>query len=158
MHSRIYQISTKPIYKDDYIEEYRYYDHWFLNSVADYVNGDTNRENDIDWLKSCYKEQGLSFGADEGGEYLVVEDKSKYFAKSFEEFQRALKELSEITINDFLTAKYGMKMYNLKSAYNDECGFYVDGDVVGLETFDTFIRYADINVKYYIGATIDYHF
>lgn len=158
MHSRIFQIGIKPIHKDDYIEEDRYYDHWFLHSVADYVNGDTNRESDIEWLKSCYKEQGLSFGTDEDGEYLIVEDKSKYFAKNFETFQKALKELSEVTIDDFLTTKYGMKMYNLTSAYNDECGFYVDGDEVGMETFDTFVRYADINVKYYIGATIDYHF
>lgn len=158
MHSRIYQISTKPIDKCDYIEESNYYDHWFTNSVADYVNGDTNRANDIDWLQSCYKAQGLSFGVDECGEYFVVEDKSKYFAKSFEVFQIALKELSEITIDDFLTTKYGVKMYNLKSAYDDEYGFYVDGAEFGLETFDTFVRYADINVKYYIGATIDYHF
>lgn len=158
MHSRIYQISTKPIHKDDYIEESNYYDHWFTNSVADYVNGNTDREDDIDWLKSCYKAQGLSFGVDEDGEYFIVEDKSKYFAKSFELFQKALKELSEITIDDFLTTKYGMKMYNLKSAYDDEFGFYVDGDGIGMETFDAFVRYADVNAKYYIGATIDYHF
>lgn len=158
MHSRIYQIGTKPIHKDDYIGEFNYYDHWFTNSVADYVNGDTDRENDIDWLKSCYKEQGLSFGIDEGGEYFIIEDKSKYFAKSFEEFQKALKELSEITIDDFLTTKYGIQMYNLKSAYDDEFGFYVDGDGIGLETFDTFVRYAEVDTKYYIGATIDYHY
>lgn len=48
MHSRIYQISKTPIDRDDYIEESKYYDHWFLNSVADYVDDDTNRDDDIE--------------------------------------------------------------------------------------------------------------
>lgn len=158
MHSRIFQISKNPIDKVDYIGESHYWDHWFTNSVADYVNGDTDRENDIKWLKDCYGNEGLSFGVDEGGEYFIVEDKSKFFAKNFEAFQKALKELTEVTIDDFVTGKYGMKMYNLKSAYDDELGFYVDGDDTGMETFDSCIRSSSNGTKFYIGATIDYHF
>ena len=158
MHSRIYQISKNPIDKEDYIEESHYWDHWFVGSIADYVNEDTDRESDIKWLKDCYGDQGLSFGADEGGEYFIIEDKSKYFAKNFEAFQKALKELTEITIDDFVTGKYGMKMCSLTSAYDDEIGFYVDGDDTGMETFDNCIRSSSNGTKFYIGATIDYHF
>jgi hypothetical protein len=50
-----------------------------------------------------------------------------------------------------------MQMYNLKDAYDEKFGFYVDGDEFSLDTFDTFIRYAEVGTKYYIGATIDYH-
>lgn len=157
MHSRIYQISTKPIHKDDYIEEDRYYDHWFINSVADYVNGDTDRAEDIEWLKDCCEARGISFGKDDGGEYLIVEDKNRYFAQKFERFQRTLSELSPITLDEFISAACGMQMYNLKDAYDEKFGFYVDGDEFSLETFDTFIRYAEVGTKYYIGATIDYH-
>ena len=158
MHSRIYQISKKPIDKDDYIKESRYWDHWFINSIADYVDDDTNRAEDIEWLKDCYEARGLSFGTDEDGEYFIVEDKVKYFMSKFETFQEALKELSEIVIEDFASNKYGMQMYRLKDAYEDKFSFYIDGDETDMDTFDCFVRNAEVGVKFYIGATIDYHF
>lgn len=158
MHSRIFQISKNPIDKSDYIEESNYWNHWFTNSVADYVNGDTNRESDINWLKTCYANRGLSFGVDNGEVYFIVEDKSKYFAKSFEVFQNALKKLSEVTLDDFVNGMCGGQVYSIKAAYDDDLGFYVDGDDAGMQTFDDFIRYNDNGAKFYIGATIDYHF
>ena len=158
MQSRIYQISENPIDKTDYIEESNYWDHWFRNSVADYVNGDTDRESDINWLKHCYDNKGLSFGVDDGGEYFIIEDKFKYFAKSFETFQQALKELSEVTLDDFVNGLCGGRVYTIKAAYDDDLGFYVDGDDTGMQTFDDFIRYNSNGTKFYIGATIDYHF
>ena len=158
MHSRIFQISKTPIERCDYIEEDNYYDHWFTHEVADYVDGNTDREDDIQWLKDCYEENGLSFGVDDNGEYLVVEDKSKYFAVNFEAFQKALKELSESTFDDFASGKCGVALYRLKESYNDKFGFYVECESCGCETLDGFIRYAEVGVKYYIGATIDYHY
>lgn len=158
MHSRIYQISKNPIPKCDYIEESNYYDHWFTNSVADYVNGDTNRDDDIKWLKDCYENKGLSFGVDGDGEYLIVEDKIKYFSVNFENFQNALKELSEATLDDFMSGECGTSLYRLKESYDDKFDFYVECEDCGCETFDGFMRYAIVGAKYYIGATIDYHF
>ena len=158
MHSRIYQISKNPIPKCDYIEESNYYDHWFTNSVADYVNGNTDRYDDVKWLKDCYEEKGLSFGVDDGGEYLVVEDKTKYFAVNFENFRKAFEELSKTTFDDFVNGKCGTSLYRLKESYNDKFGFYVECEDCGCETFDSFVRYVPVGVKYYIGATIDYHY
>lgn len=160
MHSRIYQISETPINREDYIEEDKYYDHWFTSSVADYVNGDTNRDDDIEWLQNCYGNKGLSFGRDDNGKYFVIEDKSKYFEAGFEEFKKALQELSENTLDDFISGKGDMSLFRLKNSYDDEFGFYVDdgGEYYGLTTFDRFMRGANTGTKYYIGATIDYHF
>ena len=157
MHSRIFQISSKPIDKCDYIEESHYYDHWFLNSVADYVNDNTDRADDIDWFKSCYKKDGLSFGTDENGEYFIVEDKVKFFEPNFKRFQNALQGLSTTTLDDFITGKCGYPLYDLKSAYDEKFGFYIDGDEFDLQTLNEFIRYSNVGTKYYIGATIDYH-
>lgn len=158
MHSRIYQINKEPIPKCDYIEEDNYYDHWFTNSIADYVNGNTDRDDDIKWLKDCYEEKGLSFGTDNDGEYFIIEDKIKYFAQNFEAFQKALKELSMGTLDDFISGECGISLYRLKESYNDKFGFYVECEDCGCETFDGFMRYATTGVKYYIGATIDYHY
>ena len=158
MHSRIYQISKTPIDRDDYIQEDKYYDHWFTNKVADYVDGDTERDYDIEWLKDCCGNKGLSFGQDDNGEYFVVEDKAKYFETNFEEFQQELKELSEKTFDDFMG--WRVSLYRLKSLHDDDSGFYIDdnGEYCGLTTFDDFMRCVTVDTKYYIGATIDYHF
>lgn len=158
MHSRIFQISKKPIDKSDYIEESNYYDHWFTNQIADYVNGCTNREGDIDWLKSCYNNQGLSFGADDNGEYFIIKDKNEYFAPKFESFQKNLQELSVATLEDFVSYKSSPQMYNLEESYDDKYGFYVDSEDTFLVSFDEFVRCSEVGIKYYIGATIDYHF
>lgn len=157
MHSRIYQISKTPIDECDYIEESHYYDHWFVGSIADYVNDRTDRNDDIQWLKDCYEERGISFGVDDNGEYFIVEDKIQYFTPKFEAFQKALRELSTSTLDDFVNGKSGYPLYSLKSAFNEKFGFYVDGEDINTESFDGFVRYADVGVKYYIGATIDYH-
>jgi hypothetical protein len=158
MHSRIYQISKQPIDKSDYIEESNYYDHWFTNQIADYVNGDTVRENDIDWLMACIKDKGISFSLFGDEIHFIVEDKIKYFESKFEAFKNAIKELSVISIEQFISGECGLSMYHLKEAYDDRFGFYVDGDETDLVTFDDFVRQAEVGVKYYIGATIDYHF
>ena len=157
MHSRIYQISKNPIDKCDYIEESHYYDHWFIGSVADYVSEYTDRNDDIQWLKDCYEKRGISFGIDNNGEYFVIEDKTQYFAPKFEVFQKTLSELLTLTFDDFVSGKSGYPLYSLKNAFNEKFGFYVDGEDINMESFDSFVRYADIDVKYYIGATIDYH-
>ena len=157
MHSRIFQISKTPIDRRDYIEEDNYYDHWFTNLVADYVDGNTDRDDDINWLKNCYEEKGLSFGADDNGEYFIIEDKAKYFAVNFEEFKKSLQELSESTFEDFISGECGYALYRLKNSYSDKFGFYVECESCGCETFDGFMRHATVGDKYYIGATIDYH-
>lgn len=158
MHSRIFQISKQPIGESDYIEESRYWDHWFTNSHADYVSDETNRAGDIEWLRSCYSNRELAFGIDDGGEYFTIEDKTKYFAPKFEEFQKIIKQLTDSTLDNFATAKLEMDVYRLNSAYEDKHGFYVDGDSCGLCSLDDFIRWNDKGEKFYIGATIDYHF
>ena len=157
MHSRIFQISKEPIDKDDYIEESYYYDQWFIGSIADYVNGVTHRDDDIQWLKDCYEERGLSFGADDGGEYFIIVDKNKYFEPKFEVFKTQLGELLNATLEDFASVKLDMNVQRLRMAYEEKYGFYIDGDGWGTCTFDDFVRCGQNGMKYYIGATIDYH-
>ena len=136
MHSRIFQVSEKPIDKADYIEESNYWDHWFIGSVADYVNDNCDRNDDIQWLADCAK--GYSVGRDKNGEYLIIENKEKYFEDAFRQFKATLDVLKDCTLQDF--TKDIFEMYGLKNAYEEK-----------------FIRNFPENVKYYIGGTIDYH-
>lgn len=153
MHSRIFQISKEPIDKADYIDSGYYdYDHWFTNSVADYVSDDCNRDADIEWLKSCAK--GLIFDKDNYGDYFVVKNKEDYFESKFKTFQTSLDKIKECTIEDFSNGMLGI--WSLKNAYEEKFGFYVDvdGEVI---SFDSFVRCFAVNEKWYVGNTLDYH-
>lgn len=152
MHSRIFQVSTEPISKSDYIKESDFWDHWFLHEVADYVNDDCNREDDIDWLAIC--ERGYTVGHDNNGQYIIVQNKEEYFTKAFERFQGLLNKITKYDIQHFAQGIY--EMWDIQNVYEEKYGFYIyfDSDLL---TFDEFIRSCTENEKYYIGGTIDYH-
>ena len=153
-HSRIFQVSEQPIREYDYICESDFYDGWFLGSVADYVNEDCNRKEDIEWLKDSVN--GFTFGVDENGnDYFIIKSKENYFANKFDGFKKQIEKLKDCSFEDFV---YGLPdMFRLKELYNDKFGFYINGDY-GLDTLDGFVRNASNGDKYYIGNTIDYHF
>ena len=156
MHSRIFQVSTEPIDKADYIKESDYYDHWFTKSIADYVDDDCYRDEDLKWLEDCYENEGIKFGVDSNGEYLIIENKEVYFANSFKRFRKLLDKIKDVTLQDFVEGIH--EIYSLKSAYEDKFGFYMELDGWGLITMDSFVRGCPENVKYYIGKSIDYHY
>lgn len=155
MHSRIFQVSLKPIEKCDYITENDYYDHWFTREWADYVSGDCDRKDDIQWLKDCYETKGVEFGADDNGEYIIIKNKQSYFEDTFKNFMELIDKIKNYTLEDFTNGIH--EMWSLKNAYEDKMGFYADADGE-LLTFDDFIRQCVTEEKYYIGGTIDYHF
>lgn len=151
MHSRIFQVSLEPIEKEDYIEESTYWDHWFVGEIADYVV-DSDRNEDIDWLKDCCN--GLTFGTDDNGKYFIVRNKEEYFKKKFKRFKNAVDTIKSCTLEEF--TKEIFAVWELKNAYEERFGFYVDADGE-LLNFDNFIRLCIVNEKYYIGGTLDYH-
>lgn len=153
MHSRIFQVSTEPIDKADYITESDYYDHWFTYSIADYVDEDTDRAADIEWLNDCAR--GYIIGHDDNGEYLLINNKEEYFKNAFKRFQELLDKVKGYDINGFINGIN--EMWGLKNEYEEKYGFYVQTDDNGLITLDEFIRVCEENQKYYIGGTIDYH-
>lgn len=153
MHSRTFQVSERPIEKEDYITEDNYaYEHWFIESIADYVSADCNRDDDIKWLKDCTP--GFTLGKDENGEYFIINSKEEYFKPAFEGFKKALEKLHDISIEQFM--EY-VDIYGLNSYYEDKYGFYIDIDDE-LQTLDEFVRGCDNGEKYYIGGTVDYHY
>ena len=152
MHSRIFQVSEKPIEKSDYIVESNYWDHWFLNSHADYV-ADSDRDEDIEWLSS-YGDKGIFFDKDEHGEFLIVTDKISYFARKYERFKAELEKVNAMSLEQF--SKDWSSLWSLKDAYEEKYGFYIDEND-DLMSLDSFVRTCRTDVKYYIGGTVDYH-
>lgn len=154
-NSCIYQISTKPIDKKDYIcestFESTFYDNSFLGIVADYVNENTNREKDIQRLVNCYEEYGIKYSPRE--EYVVFRKgfKEKYFQEKYKAFEEAVNQL---TFDVFVNNIY-VYSHKVKALIEDKFSFWVYTN--HCFTFDYFVRNIIEEKKYYIGATIGYH-
>lgn len=155
MHSRIFQVSSEPI--EDFITEERYYD-GFVGQHADYVStveSETNLIEDLKWLGS---REGLSVDLDK--KTVTVTSKKEYFEKKFDEFKDLIEELKDMTTDEFTEGKHDLKFYQLKSAYENEHGFYMDDhdEYMGLSNIDYWVRSTEENKPYYIGSVFDYHF
>jgi len=163
MHSRIFQITKEKLPKSEWISSNDYYDHWFTNRIADYVDDDVNRDSDLDWFFSVM--EGVVRRDEKNGNKFKVIDKLEYFRTRHEEFIHALNELQSITIRQ-LAGEEPIKpcglsylKYKLDSAYNDEYSFYVDDnhEWAGLDTLDEFMRRVHDGDEFYIGGVVDYH-
>ena len=155
MHSRIFQVSSKPI--EDFITEERYYD-GFVGEHADYVatvESETDLIEDLKWLGN---REGLSVDLDK--KTVTITSKRDYFDEKFDEFKDLLEELKNMTTDEFIEGKFDLKMYDLNGAYENEHGFYIDDsdDYMGLSNIDYWVRNAEENKPYYIGSVFDYHF
>lgn len=164
MHSRIFQLSHEPLTKDEYIDENTFYDgyEYFLGPVADYISDDTQRDEDIDWLNevlfNSMNDVDL-FEINKELGYIVFKKgfKESYFEASFNK----LKELvAKLELSDFI--KHSNSRFNpyiLENLIEDKFGFYIYLDCYGgfLNTLDDFLRGAELDTKYYFGATLDYH-
>ena len=158
MHSRIFQISKRPI--EDRISEDRYY-YGFVGKVADEVTAQDadDQLNSISWLAET---PGIEVKNIDGVSTITAVDKKAYFAAKLMEFQNALKRLEKISLDDFIAHSGALEtgIWMASEAYEDTGGFYVDDndEQFGIITFDKFMRKADEGSVWYIGAVTDYHF
>lgn len=159
MHSRIFQISTKPIDPADFCTE-NYdpeYDEYYgvLVQPIDYIVclSDEGREENIQWLKDYYKDV---FKID--GDKVTVINKESYFEKRYQDFMKELEKLKDITLDQFSTCELNKTFRNLKNDYEDELGIWVDSMQTGMDTLDEFMRRVENGFVFYIGAVMDYHY
>ncbi len=154
MHSRIFQIEKEVVPEDEYIISADIPE-WFTNSLADYVDDDCDREDDIDWLMTC---SIGNFAARDGDKLTFTSDTRGYFKDKHEAFIKAAQKLTEVPFEAFVD-DYGVYsiFYNLKEAYNDKHSFYVYSDGY-LHTMDEWMRQVKPGETYYLGGVIDYHF
>ena len=155
-HSRIYQIAIKVIPEEDYLLADHFLDHWFTNTVADYVEDNTDRASDIRWFKeilgdSARFETDNSFVIQPGG-------KEKYLQTAYLSFENACLTALSIDLTKFATINsISMLLFDINKAFCDEYSFYVSSDTFGLIPLDEFIRSAEIGKRYFIGGTLEYH-
>ena len=160
MHSRIFQISETPVKKDEYITSDYYYDNPTVLNMSDYTSDDTDRSEDIEWLKE-YMDGVLEFN----GDSFTVINRKNYFTEKFNGFKEQLAIIqARLDMDYFMSDKTNKNdidfdMYELKTAYEDKLSFWADTEDWGIIPMDKFMRdAAKEGETYYIGGTVDYHF
>lgn len=157
MHSRIYQISEKPI--TEFTDEYRYEED-FVGSHADYVaeveHDSEDYVSDLKWLQSTT--EGLEVNLKE--KTITITSKKEYFNKKHDKFKELLEKLQNITLEEFSSVNTYFDIFDLNSAYEDKYSFYIDDndESCGITTLDNWVRNAEEGKKYYVGSIFDYHF
>ena len=161
MHSRIFQLERSKGDIDDYsLEEYDFnYDskhEWFIGQVADYINEDTDKNEDVEWFLACMEECNRFFTinrTDTEVESITFSPgfKRMYF---FERFNKLQQTVDEMNLDDFTSS---IKAYRLRQLVEEKFGFYVCCEN-NLQSMDDFVRdLPDAETTYYFGNTIDYH-
>lgn len=161
-HSRIFMISQSPIDVDDYISEDVCYpdggDWSFVGSVADWVDGETDREEDIQWLKDVLlgaMGDKVEFNDDEKSFVFKPGFREEYFKQKKQNFLEIVEKMkSGETDWAFETQLFASAAINTIA---DKWSFYFY-DSGFFHQIDTFMRNTGPNVKFYIGNTIDYHY
>ena len=160
MHSRIYELSEKPVRET---ERFGFTDvpEWFFSQIADYAD-DTNevsRENEIQWFQSFFGDlctvdgDKLTFDPDTVGKRL----RKRY--DIFLEKAEALKNHSyEAFCGKTGAPALELALFELNDAYEDRYGFYVyEPECCSLQTVYAWLRDADLSKPYYVGGIVDYH-
>lgn len=154
MHSRIFQMEKAPVDLAEYMVEEDIENSGFFNTIADYIDCDTDRIDDISWLvKHLSSFDEIIYDKLEDSIIFKEGFKQKYFAKPY---KKLVDTIAETTLEEF-SGNNTMKLFIMQNAIENKYGFYVYDEGNGCVTFDYFVRNLTENTKYYIGATIDYH-
>lgn len=177
MHSRIYELKeaqTEPNQLDEYTITTETMDIYGIDYVSELSNSTDEqikeecKIEELKWLQNCYVD---SIKINMDMKSLQFTNPEKLMQSSFDEFQKVIKQLNDMTISDFCNnhpdSENPLKdieymMYLLNQAYADKSGFYIyDSDTDTIEPINQFIRNNadDIASKtFYIGNILDYHY
>lgn len=161
MHSRIFELSTRPVdedcrYTSDYVPD------WFVDSIADYVQDidiPEQRKEELEWLASYFHSACMV----NGDMLTFAEDaKEKAFADAFEEMKARAEKIANADFDAFC-GKSGlvdlkMDVYHLRDAFSNKYGFYIyEHDTGDIRTIAEWLRDADLSKPHYVGGIVDYH-
>lgn len=158
MHNRVYQITTEPVPEDERLSECFFYEHWFLDSIADFVSDELNRDYELECFKDALEQNKIAVFHSPDSFSILPGGKERHFAYAYEQFHKAVVEAATMSLDDFINdERCGELVYTIKSRHCDHLAAYVYSEKLDMVPLDTFIRLATVGEHYYIGGVIDYH-
>jgi len=160
VHSRIFQITTKPVQDTEFISESSLSEHWFVREIADTVSTDNDRTEDIRHLRSWLEPRNVAVFDAAGDSFTVLPCGAEaYFAGAYDAFIAARASTLSMGLADFAHGgEFSKAMRLMGNSFNDRFGYYVSSDEFETITFDEFIRSTEAGTRYFIGGTLDYHY
>ena len=148
MHSRIFQLTTKPIKESEWLTEND--DDILQTFPYSVAKPDGKRDDEIRWLLDvCPK---CFIWIEDNTLDVLPNAKFDYFGGRFRELK---KKVGNLHFEEFCDEYYAR---NLIELIEDKFGFHVYDDDGYVKTMDTFMRQVKVNTKLYIGGILDYHF
>lgn len=158
MHNTIYQIITFPVTSDEYLSESDFRENSFVGDIANYVSGNTNRDEEIKYLCESFVKNHIAVFSDDNSFRILSDGKTNYFKTAFERCIETIKLASEMTLEEFADAKKSFTLIlDINNSYCNKFSDYVYSDVFGTIPLDEFIRKSIPGVQYYIGGILKYH-
>ena len=162
MHSKIFQISDKPISKDEYVDPSTYYDN--SGDFADYIGDEITGEDRKDALNSLYRLIKDVFRLVRPGIYAYKgEEAMKLFKQSWADGIKAM--AASLNPDNLFHDQNLFKIRCLTKESHLRTGFrvHIENWAGGTANpFGELFEYADSQLKtgdrIYVGAIIDYHF
>lgn len=157
MHSRIYQVSEKPILEENFLtpNDYTFEDAFYHR--ADYISeiNKSDYAEDAAWLMNTLDQYGVIYDANLKQLVFPVDFKKHYAAEQFKTFQALVPQL---TANDFGNY-YSSNRYKLERLIADLYGFQINCDGTHYTLQDWLLLMPDDQENiFYLGNILDYHF
>ena len=162
MHSKIFQISSKPISKDEYTSPETYYDN--SSSFADYIGEEVEDEERRDECVGYLAHELRGVFTAVGRDHLVYLGKDALYSFLQEWSDDIKAKTAGLTADNILS---NQRLYNLRATTNEthrrsECRVHIAEWNGWAGPFMDIIEWAANELKegdsIYIGAIIDYHF
>lgn len=128
----------------------------FIGEVADYVDEDTNFEEELNAFLFELKDFPVSYDSKNGTLTFHKGFIEEYFQERFIDFRKEInKLLEEDGMKYFLDSSL---IFKLESLISNKFNTYVYDDYGSIINIDHFIRNLKVNDKYYIGGIVTYHY
>lgn len=162
MVGKIFQIEKQPISEDGYITPDDFCESRFLETSADYILDNDDRDEGIQALQallqgrniSCFRESDSSFVILPGG-------REAYFAPAYKAFVDAREASMKMGLTEFANdephSDFSYILWRMNNYYCSKVDSYISSEEFGIIPLDKFIRQAELGARYYIGGVLNYH-
>ena len=165
-HGRILQLGTTPIAPESFIDEFDLCDCTsFIGPIADSISNNCERKVDFDeFVNRLRSIAGDTFSVSYAGDASENPEAFIIFGRGFKEayFGERLKAFKKITdamtLYEFMSGTH--QTWLVEETISERFGYYIYDENGYPMRLDSFFRKLpnDEEIKYWLGATLDYHY
>lgn len=148
----IFQLEYEPIKEEDKLDlDTVECDDWFMNSVADWLNSDSETDTNEDIVQALLAELGAAVTYNKEENSITIVHRDMFFKTNYEKF----KELSEnVTFEQFQDWYW---VHKTRNCIDPLFCTYIYNEAILISIHDFMRDYCKDGDKFYIGGAVQYH-